>query len=186
MNRLSHPRTILAALLILSSVSTEASAQAYGMPNCADTQALDFTRSRYWEKGKWIEVSVGLHEFEYTRFGNKQNRPELKPDEVISVGFTLAADVDLTEEERFKLKNTSNPLRVLDPDDESRILRAGGWSSMSTVTPNCHDKGRACSCWWWHAGHSNQINSLWGVIDWPVSCVVDLQLLQRMANPKAC
>lgn len=42
------------------------------------------------EKGKWIEVSVGLHEFEYTRFGRKVDRAELKPEEVIGVGFTLS------------------------------------------------------------------------------------------------
>lgn len=42
------------------------------------------------EKGKWIEVSVGLDQFNYTRFGRDVDRPELKPEEVIGVGFTLA------------------------------------------------------------------------------------------------
>lgn len=42
------------------------------------------------KKGEWIDVSVRLHEFNYTRFGRDVKRPELKPDEVIGVGFTLS------------------------------------------------------------------------------------------------
>jgi uncharacterized surface protein with fasciclin (FAS1) repeats len=40
--------------------------------------------------GQWMDVSVQLDQFEYTRFGNKRERPELRPGEVIGVGFTLA------------------------------------------------------------------------------------------------
>lgn len=42
------------------------------------------------EKGKWIDVSVGLDELEYARFGQSINRPELKTDEVIGIGFALS------------------------------------------------------------------------------------------------
>ncbi|MEO0475484.1 MAG: CIA30 family protein [Planctomycetota bacterium] len=40
--------------------------------------------------GEWMEVSVGLDDFYYTSFGQRIDRPELRPDEVIGIGFTLA------------------------------------------------------------------------------------------------
>lgn len=40
--------------------------------------------------GEWMEVSVRLDEFYYTSFGQRIDRAELTPDEVIGIGFTLA------------------------------------------------------------------------------------------------
>lgn len=41
-------------------------------------------------KNEWMEVSVKLSDFYYTRFGQTQRRAPLASDEVIGIGFTLA------------------------------------------------------------------------------------------------
>ncbi|MFK7788950.1 MAG: CIA30 family protein [Phycisphaeraceae bacterium] len=42
------------------------------------------------KKDKWIDVSINLDEFKYTRFGRDIERADLTPSEVISMGFTLS------------------------------------------------------------------------------------------------
>ena len=41
-------------------------------------------------KGKWIDVSADLSDFNYTVFGRNIDKGELKSDQIVGIGFTLA------------------------------------------------------------------------------------------------
>lgn len=52
--------------------------------------AASHRRAIQTKNGQWIDVSVNLDEFQYTRFGRNIDRASLKPSEVVSMGFTLS------------------------------------------------------------------------------------------------